>query len=193
MPHWTQAGATYFVTFRLGDSIPVHLQRRWLHEREIWMNWHPEPWSAEVDAEYRARFTEKMEFWLDAGHGDCHLKRPEIRRQLFKHVFHFDGESYDLDACVIMPNHVHLLIKPRDGHDLFNILGGIKGTSARTCNRLLGRTGTTLWMGDSYNRIVRDGEELLAFRDYIRQNPIKAKLREDEFTLVMNDVLTLEP
>lgn len=22
MPHWRQAGATYFVTFRLGDSLP---------------------------------------------------------------------------------------------------------------------------------------------------------------------------
>ena len=51
-----------------------------------------------------------------------------------------------------------------------------KGTSARTCNKLLGRTGNAFWMEDSYNRIVRDGRELRAVREYIRNNPVKAGL-----------------
>jgi hypothetical protein len=44
-------------------------------------------------------------------------------------------------------------------------------------------------MEDSYNRIVRDYHELRAFRDYIRRNPVDAKLREGEFTLIENHVL----
>lgn len=44
-------------------------------------------------------------------------------------------------------------------------------------------------MEDSYNRIVRDDDELKAFRDYIHKNPAQAKLCEGEFTLIENHVL----
>jgi hypothetical protein len=27
LPHWQQEDATYFITFRLADSIPAHLRR----------------------------------------------------------------------------------------------------------------------------------------------------------------------
>ena len=192
LPHWTQPGATYFVTFRLGDSVPATLLNEWREERETWLRWHPEPWSCEVEAEYRERFTERQEAWLDAGFGECHLRRADIRAQLGGHVTHFDGVRYDHDAWVLMPNHVHALITPRGGHHLFDLLKGIKGTSARTCNRLLGRTGCTFWMEDSYNRIVRDAEELMALRAYIAANPSVANLREGEFTLVMNVVLEIQ-
>ena len=44
-------------------------------------------------------------------------------------------------------------------------------------------------MEDSYNRIVRDYDELRAFRDYIGRNLVEAKLRGDEFTLIENHML----
>src|SRR5581483_336002 len=34
LPHWEQAGATYFVTFRLADSVPSEVLRDWKIERE---------------------------------------------------------------------------------------------------------------------------------------------------------------
>lgn len=189
LPHWTQPGGAYFVTFRLGDSVPIQLQQQWNYEREIWLQNHRPPWTREIEAEYHERFTGRMEAWLDAGMGACHLRRPDIRAQAEKHLRHFDGERYHLDAFVIMPNHVHALIVPLSGHGLFAILKGIKGTSARTCNSLLSRSGQTFWMADCYNRIVRDGRELRSFRNYIEQNPVKAKLGSDEFTLSMSEVL----
>jgi REP element-mobilizing transposase RayT len=189
MPHWTQEGTAYFVTFRLADSIPVALLRDWSREQDIWMQWNPEPWTRDQEKEYAERFGEQMEDWLDAGMGDCVLRQPAIRHQLEKHVRHFDADRYDIDAFVLMPNHVHLLIVPQPGNGLFEILKGIKGTSARTCNKLIGKTGTTFWLEDSYNRIVRDVDELIAFRRYIERNPAKAGLRANEFTLAMNDVL----
>jgi hypothetical protein len=36
---------------------------------------------------------------------------------------------------------------------------------------------------------VRDTEELHAFRTYIARNPMEAKLRAEEFTLIENHVL----
>jgi REP element-mobilizing transposase RayT len=193
VPHWTQPGATYFVTFRLGDSLPVVLRQEWEQEREIWLRLHPEPWTVPVQEEYRERFTERMEEWLDRGFGECLLRRPDLRDTVARHLMHFHAQRYYLDAYVVMPNHVHALIRPVEGHNLFDLLQGIKGASARACNKLLGRTGTTFWMNDSYNRIVRDAAELHAYRCYIAANPDKAKLSAHEFALAMNDVLYVTP
>src|SRR5258708_2385813 len=33
LPHWTRDGATYTVTFRLGDSLPRQVLEAWLYER----------------------------------------------------------------------------------------------------------------------------------------------------------------
>src|SRR5205823_4292107 len=44
LPHWEQANATYFVTFRLADSIPQDVFEQWHEERAIWLKHHPQPW-----------------------------------------------------------------------------------------------------------------------------------------------------
>jgi hypothetical protein len=64
LPHWQQAGATYFITYRLADAIPAMLLNRWRKEREIWMSFHPQPWTVEVEDEYHRRFSSRMERWL---------------------------------------------------------------------------------------------------------------------------------
>ena len=48
-------------------------------------------------------------------------------------------------------------------------------------------------MDERYDRIVRNVNELVAFRDYIALNPEKAGLSERHFTLRMNDRLRVEP
>jgi putative transposase len=45
------------------------------------------------------------------------------------------------------------------------------------------------WMDESYDHIVRDAKELSAFRNYIAQNPDKAGLRSEEYSLHLRDVL----
>ncbi|MBI5397371.1 MAG: transposase [Verrucomicrobia bacterium] len=192
LPHWTQLGATYFVTFRLADSIPQSLLLEWQHEREIWLRLHPEPWSPQVEAEYHHRFTRRMEDWLDTGAGECHLRRPDIRAAVERHLLHFDGQQYDVDAYVLMPNHGHCLITPCAPHSLSKVMRGIKGVSAHTCNKLLACTGQTFWQDESHDHIVRDGDELERLRRYIANNPVKAKLREGEYTLSLREVLYVE-
>src|SRR5581483_2270188 len=61
LPHWEQEGATYFVTFRLADAVPSQLAKQWREELETWRKFHPEPWNAEVVAEYRKRFLRPRE------------------------------------------------------------------------------------------------------------------------------------
>jgi REP element-mobilizing transposase RayT len=130
-----------------------------------------------------------MQEWLDAGMGACHLRRPDVRAEVELCLLHFDGKRYDVDAFVLMPNHVHAVIKPAAGYDLSMLLQGIKGVSANRCNRLL-RDKSAFWMDESYDHIIRDAEELAAFRNYIAGNPAKAGLKPDQYSLQLRNVLT---
>jgi REP element-mobilizing transposase RayT len=79
-----------------------------------------------------------------------------------------------------MPNHVHLLLEPLQDESLCKLMKGIKGASARACNQILNQTGN-FWMEESYDHIVRNREEYTHFIRYIEMNPVKAKLRADEY------------
>ena len=39
-PHWSQAGAIVFITFRTADSIPQEVLDRWEREKHDWMRRH---------------------------------------------------------------------------------------------------------------------------------------------------------
>jgi hypothetical protein len=126
LPHWRQLSVTYFVTFRLADSLPQPLLHQWRDERAIWLRWQPPPWTRAKQREYEERFIHCMQEWLDAGMGACHLRRTDLRAEVESCLLHFDGARYDVDAFVLMPNHVHMIIKPAAGYDLSKLLQGIK-------------------------------------------------------------------
>lgn len=188
LPHWRQDGGCYFISFRLGDSLPQSLLDQWKREREAWLSRHPVPWSPKIESEHDELFNERREQQLDAGHGGCQLRQSEVRSLAAASVTRFDGERHTLDAYVIMPNHVHLLWQLHSGIDLGKELKGLNGASAGACNAMLGQAGT-FWMDESYDRIVRNFEELNAFRDYIRNNPAKAELKPHEHTLEIRNAL----
>jgi putative transposase len=189
LPHWDTPGATYFVTFRLADALPAGELKKleiacaaWLraygisHRRQVRLL----PDGAQH--EFRRLFTAPEERWLDAGQGACVLRDPQCREAVIEMMLLFDATRYALDEFVIMPNHVHALMLPLGGNELLDILATWKKFSARQINGLRKRSGT-LWQAESFDHIVRDRERLEKFRDYIRQNPVKARLREGEYTL----------
>jgi len=182
LPHWRQEGATYFVTFRLGDSVPAIVLREWQEELARWLQFHPEPWDAKTKHEYQQRFQEDRERWLDEGHGECLLKRQDLAAIVAQALRHFDGERYVLDSWVIMPNHVHVLVQPLKGHSLADLLHSWKSFSSKQVNKTLGRTGA-VWQDESFDRIVRDFSELGRLRSYIARNPKEAGLSEEAFVL----------
>ena len=188
LPHWRQMRVTYFITFRLADSLPQSLLCQWRDEHAVWLRWHPPPWHADEQREYEARFIRRIQEWFDAGMGACLMRRPDVRAQVELCLLHFDGNRYDIDAFVLMPNHVHVVIRPALGCELSTLLQGIKGVSANRCNKLLGRK-SPFWMDESYDHIVRDAKELTAFRNYIARNPAKAGLKPDEYSLQLRNVL----
>jgi hypothetical protein len=82
------------------------------------------------------------------------------------------------------------VIVPTRGYALSTILKGIKGVSANECNKLLGRK-SRFWMDESYDHIVRDANELIAFRNYVSANPKKARLKPDEYSLQIRNALAI--
>jgi type I restriction enzyme R subunit len=66
--------------------------------------------------------------------------------------------------------------------ELEDILGSVKGFVSTRLTKL-GRKGGQLWQQENYDRLVRDREELNIWRTYIRENPVKAKLRTGEFVI----------
>src|SRR5205814_2156631 len=191
LPHWQQEGATYFVTFRLADAVPTELLKEWKEEFETWKKFHPEPWDAKTKHEYQKKFQDGRDHWLDQGHGACLLKQSEIAEIVTNALRCFDRERYVLDAWVVMPNHVHVLLKPSAGHALPNILHSWKSFTAKEINRLRGSKGT-IWQDETHDRIVRDLHELQRLRGYIRRNPEEAHLRPDEFVIATNEILQAE-
>ncbi|MBA3850682.1 MAG: isochorismate synthase, partial [Opitutus sp.] len=103
LPHLKVEGATYFVTFRLADSLPHEV----LERLDAWR----------IDQLRRANggeavaLDEQMSVWideqLDRGSGACWLRDERVATLVANALRHFDGERYRLPAWVVMPNHVH--------------------------------------------------------------------------------------
>jgi leucyl-tRNA synthetase len=167
-----------FATWRLADSLPVEKLESWKSERKIWLQSHPEPWDEKTEDEYHERFSSKIEKWLDAGHGECLLAKPEVRRIVSDTLLHFDGDRYLIDSLVIMPNHVHVLFQLSPDHELEEVIHSWKSYSAKKVNQFLNREGC-FWQSDYWDRIVRSSEHLKRVRDYIARNPEKARLGKD--------------
>lgn len=177
LPHWRQDGATYFVTYRLADSLPQGKLDELAQLRQEWERHHPSPWTKEDLDEIDHQVVERVEHWLDQGMGSCVLKDPACASLLREAMLHFDGTRYELGAFVVMPNHVHALVRPLAclDHPLERVLGSWKQFSAKRINERLGSTGG-LWQEESYDRIVRDEEHLYQCLQYIGRNPRNAAL-----------------
>jgi REP element-mobilizing transposase RayT len=106
----------------------------------------------------------------------------EARTVTLRHCLHDNGRTICLQAAVIMPDHVHLLFTAlRDAEGwtfaLPEILRGIKGSAARSINKLTARCGP-VWQDESFDHVLRGDESLRETVEYIRQNPVRKGLVE---------------
>ncbi len=189
LPHWRQAGATYFVTFRLDDSLPETRLRELRGIKEQSLRNYPLPRLPRIQDELGRDLTRRIEEWLDQGLGQCVLRRAEVSERVVSVMRDDDGCKYELGCYVVMPNHVHGIVCPQVtcDSDLEDILQIWKGRSAYEINRRLGQTGT-LWQRESFDRIIRDEEHLWRVLQYIGGNPRKAHLPAGSVPLWVNPV-----
>ncbi|MCH5246065.1 MAG: transposase [Muribaculaceae bacterium] len=185
LPHWHQDETIQFVTFRVADSLPQDVLIELNRASEKFKQQHQLPWDLNTKRKYREIISLAEEKLLDNGYGSCPFKSDKTRKILRESIFYNDGKDYEIIAYVIMPNHVHLLIQLFDDNKLDDILRSIKGYTARKINKLYNRTGK-FWMRESFDRIVRNVNELLQYIEYIEMNP--KFLPDGEYELYISNV-----
>ena len=190
-PHWSQARAIVFVTFRTHDSIPQAVIQRWDRERNDWMQRRGQPtgehWSKILPtlddnerSDFHKQFNRCREDFLDTCHGRCLLRRPGLAKIVADSLLHFDGERYRMGDFVVLPNHVHLLAAFPSAEAMKEQFDSwLHYTAFRIHEQIDGKG--KFWQQEPFDHLVRSVEQYEYLRDYIADNPKKARLKEDEF------------
>ena len=87
--------------------------------------------------------------------------------------------SHDLSilAYCLMPNHIHMVIVPRDAHCLSKFLATLHRRYARNTNKKYDWQGH-LWQQRFYSVVMDSGHTVAAMR-YVELNPVRAGLVDD--------------
>ena len=158
LPHCYPPGATLFLTWRLFDSL-THLL--------VSGRSSPNPGKAFVQADRLLDMATDGARWL---------KDPRIAALVAAAPDRGEKEYrlYELFSWVIMPNHVHVVMRPF--RPLPDVMRWIKGSTARSANLLLERTGKPFWQYETYDHCIRNRDELNRIIQYIEKNPVRAGL-----------------
>ena len=103
LPHLDSLEHLQSITFRLADSLPRTVLDKLKNELKKLPN---------DQREIVKR--KEIEHWLDSGMGCCALRNPDMAAIMQESLLRFDGIRYRLLCWCIMPNHVHILIKPEE-------------------------------------------------------------------------------
>ena len=192
LPHWSQAGTISYLTWRTWDSIPKTVLARWIAERNAWLMRHgidpmADDWRKRLSTlgatllrEFQLQLSDRWNDHLDACHGACVLRHPDMSEIVADSLLHFLGERYELTDFIVMPNHVHLLAVFPDESSMLRQCDSWKHFTATKINRMLGRKGH-FWQQDGFDHLVRSSEQFDYLRRYIAENPHRAELPPGQF------------
>jgi putative transposase len=82
------------------------------------------------------------------------------------------NKRYHLWAWVVMEDHVHTVVALAEDVTLSQVLHTWKSFSAHELQRKFGRKGQ-VWLHDSFDRIIRNEDELFQKCNYIMTNPVR--------------------
>ncbi len=162
LPHLKREGGSYFVTFRLAGTLPKEVLCRLKRERAALIEHalaakRPLTWPEQ----------EELFRWYSS-------RVPDIAGLMAQALKFFTGVRYDLLAWVVMPNHVHAVLRPMPDWSLSRLLKCWKGYTAHVANEMLGRTGNPFWQVESFDHLIRDDEDMQRCCRYTTMNPVTA-------------------
>jgi putative transposase len=194
LPHFHHIGASFFVTWRLHDSLPKKIIEKLKFQRD---NALEELKFQELSLEETALAELKIhnQYFLQFDEaldkietGPHHLKNVEIANMVAEKIKSYDNQHYELIAYCIMSNHVHALfdfsiqaIRLDDKLDetnyvqLSKVMKLIKGGTSREANKTLGKKGS-FWEEEYFDRYIRNQNHRQTVIDYILNNPVKANI-----------------
>ncbi|MDE3057203.1 MAG: transposase [Bacteroidota bacterium] len=185
LPHYQPQYATFFITFRLVNSLPRHiieqLKDEYSTQKELRRLKRTNPKTNNVpDTFYKHYFAAFDEFLDKQKERNCWLKDKSVAQAVVNAIHYRDGKEYDLICYTVMPNHVHMVFTadrsgPSTCKSVTKILQPLKSYTAIKANDLLHRTGT-FWQGESFDHVVKDEKELERITSYVLNNPVRAGL-----------------
>jgi putative transposase len=102
-----------------------------------------------------------------------HTKPAELMMDVLEH--YREQKQYVLHEFVIMPDHLHLLLSPSPEISLEHAMQLVKGGFSYR----LGKAKRGLvWQESFTNHRIRDEEDYAHHAEYIRMNPVRARLAE---------------
>ncbi len=155
LPHFYIPTSTYFITFRLKDSI---------HLNEI-IKLHCKYEILKLKEEFNKTSLNDDLFYeydnlLHSHKIDEYLSNNKIAETVKTELHKYDEKDYKLICYCIMPNHVHLIFHLLEkSRNVSKIMQAIKRVSAYYANLELGKKGS-FWQAESFDHIVRNEEEL---------------------------------
>ncbi len=167
LPHYDVSNVYQFITVRLYDSVPDDVLEIWRLER-----------TAKGSNNDGSLAEDCLEKYDVSSHGFCAFNNDEIAEMSQQALLYHHNKKYKLLEWCIMPNHIHVLIMTNDLFPLSEIIHSWKSFIASRANRILGRSGK-FWMSDYFDRYIRNDQHFHSTIDYIRNNPVKAKLVGD--------------
>jgi putative DNA methylase len=104
------------------------------------------------------------------------LSQPRIAAIIVEALLHGERvrRSYDLLVWVVMPNHVHVVVKPI--RPLAEIMRWLKAATANRANTLRGRTGEAFWQREYFDRWTRTEKQLGSVIGYVEDNQVRSGL-----------------
>ena len=180
LPHIQIAGATYFITFRLVNSLPTAVLNKLAEEKQKINKLSVD----QKETAYQAWFAKYDDYLDKTLHGNPYLKNEQIANMIAESIQFRDGKTYDLISYCIMPNHAHLVFTPFEKlpgiyFGLTEILHSLKRYTARESNKILQKRGA-FWQDESYDHFIRDDTELERIVKYVLYNPVKADLVREQ-------------
>ena len=93
-----------------------------------------------------------------------------VTLEYYKTIFDYQVYGY----CV-MPDHLHIIIRPTERYDLSFIMKMVKGSFTRKINKLQGLKGS-IWQSRFYEEAIRSNAQLMNQLGYIHENPVTSNL-----------------
>ena len=109
--------------------------------------------------------------WCTAG-GEPILAQDAAAAEVFSALRYAEEQAWVLViGYVIMPDHVHILMKLEGLKPLCDVIRSLKGYTGRRIGELLGRRGP-VWQDQYYEHLVRNPAERDGYLNYMAMNPV---------------------
>ncbi|MDO9578731.1 MAG: transposase [Candidatus Cloacimonadales bacterium] len=183
LPHYQPENGVFFITTCLANSLPPKKLKEIKEKKNDFEQMLKQVSKSQkiiVLQEFHNRYFKDFDDFLDSQRNNCWLSQADLRNIIIENLFYWNNLKYYLFAFCIMPNHVHIILKPKlksscSYESLSDIMFSMKSYTANECNKILDRNGS-FWLHESYDHYIRNADEFDYYVDYVQQNPVKAGL-----------------